>query len=444
MFSSKSHIGSMLSVATALSKAGHNVSFIELTHSSEGYPFPDDINVYFIRYHKNPLDTMNFHQMWAKRFPPYVMSYIFAAGDAVLRDVLKNDNEELRKIINSTWDVVIVDDLFSATVSGIALKNAENFGNPYIMFSTTVPMQIFNWELALGSNIVTSPSMHLEDADDVEYDVTNYWHRLKSFYFDLVAGVSLKLISELIYNEGIRMLGVDNFSYSKLWKTASFNFRDDLNNMVFPNPVSNDIVRVGSHCRKHKTLSPEMKAFIEDPSSKGTIFIAFGTYVDWRYAPTTVVRAFVEALRMLVDYRIIFVSSSGTEANYPNHVKVLRWAPQFDILHHNKTLLFVSHCGLKSLKESICSTTPIICIPMFAEQTHNAAICYKLGICRSLSKFSLDARRIYSLILHMINDPKYRHAVGKARESQIRKLRNQEMLSSRLHCNFHFHGKPSE
>lgn len=32
------------------------------------------------------------------------------------------------------------------------------------------------------------------------------------------------------------------------------------------------------------------------------------------------------------------------------HVRVLDWAPQVDILFHNKTKLFISHGGLKSVK----------------------------------------------------------------------------------------------
>lgn len=32
------------------------------------------------------------------------------------------------------------------------------------------------------------------------------------------------------------------------------------------------------------------------------------------------------------------------------HVRVLDWAPQVDILSHNKTKVFISHGGLKSVK----------------------------------------------------------------------------------------------
>lgn len=37
-----------------------------------------------------------------------------------------------------------------------------------------------------------------------------------------------------------------------------------------------------------KQLGPELKAFVDDPPSKGTIYIAFGSIVNWAAAPSEV------------------------------------------------------------------------------------------------------------------------------------------------------------
>jgi hypothetical protein len=70
-------------------------------------------------------------------------------------------------------------------------------------------------------------------------------------------------------------------------------------------------------------------------------------------------------------------------------------------LAHPKTKVFLTHCGLKryskmislihlnifySIKESLCSKTPMLAMPMFAEQNHNAYLVLKFGTGLALNK----------------------------------------------------------
>lgn len=57
---------------------------------------------------------------------------------------------KVEKVLNTSWDVVFSDELFAMGAFGIALRNAKINRKPYIMFSTTVLMQLFSWEQALG------------------------------------------------------------------------------------------------------------------------------------------------------------------------------------------------------------------------------------------------------------------------------------------------------
>ena len=44
----------------------------------------------------------------------------------------------------------------------------------------------------------------------------------------------------------------------------------------------NEIFGIGSHCdAKQKQLPNELEKFVMDPTSNGTIYIAFGTHVNW-------------------------------------------------------------------------------------------------------------------------------------------------------------------
>jgi glucuronosyltransferase len=151
-------------------------------------------------------------------------------------------------------------------------------------------------------------------------------------------------------------------------------------------------------------MPQDYREFVEDPTSKGTIYIAFGTFIPWDYAPPHVATAFFDAFERLPDYRFIFsYRGKFPSRKLSSHIRLVSWAPQLDVLAHPKTKIFLTHCGLKrfiyggkkifkngrlfvSIKESLCSRTPMLAMPMFAEQNHNARLVLKMGIGLALNK----------------------------------------------------------
>jgi UDP:flavonoid glycosyltransferase YjiC (YdhE family) len=116
---------------------------------------------------------------------------------------------------------------------------------------------------------------------------------------------------------------------------------------LYPEPIGSNMIYTGSICSDAKPLPPDLLQFVSDPNSKGTIYAALGSYVHWDYAPKHVLKAFVDAVNELSEYRIIWGFQGTHPTNIGKHVKMFDWAPQNDILHHEKTVLFISHGGLK-------------------------------------------------------------------------------------------------
>ncbi|KHJ88059.1 hypothetical protein OESDEN_12151 [Oesophagostomum dentatum] len=167
-----------------------------------------------------------------------------------------------------------------------------------------------------------------------------------------------------------------------------------------------NFIHVGEHCQTASELPLDLREFVEDPTSKGTIYIAFGSIVNWRVAPIEVIKVFFSALNSLTDYRVIF-SYTGPEVEVKSHVKIVKWAPQLDILAHNKTALFFTHGGLKSVKEGICSSTPMLFLPFFADQPRNALFAQRLGIAEAIYKKNITTAEVSFKINKILSDANY-------------------------------------
>uniref|UniRef100_A0A183DGT3 glucuronosyltransferase n=1 Tax=Gongylonema pulchrum TaxID=637853 RepID=A0A183DGT3_9BILA len=94
-------------------------------------------------------------------------------------------------------------------------------------------------------------------------------------------------------------------------------------------------------------LTGEFVDLVNDPNSRGTILLAFGTILDWKEAPAERREAFAIALNKLPDYRIIWACRRCPAMNLGRHIRLLDWVPQQEILSHPRTKLFITHGGLK-------------------------------------------------------------------------------------------------
>lgn len=102
----------------------------------------------------------------------------------------------------------------------------------------------------------------------------------------------------------------------------------------------------GAYCKTSHILPKDILDFISDPTSKGTILLAFGTILDWERAPPEKRDAIFKAMNYLSDYRIIW-SYKGPKIDHGKHLKVIDWVPQTEILNDERTKLFITHGGLK-------------------------------------------------------------------------------------------------
>ncbi|VDL80956.1 unnamed protein product [Nippostrongylus brasiliensis] len=249
-------------------------------------------------------------------------------------------SETFKSVMKTPWDIVILDELFASAQGAMAMQLREKYGTKVATFATTEFSSQFSFYRGFSRNPVTTPNYYTKGYDMMSYDVGNFFGRLKT-------------TRDVIYEQ-----------------LSRFTFTDFPSHYGVASPQGHDLISVGEHCKEMnepghhgtvlicsflalylasplnlmmriveaKPLADELRTFVEDPDSKGTIYIAFGSIV---------ITAFFDVINSIDEYRFIFSYGGAEVKNLKPHVKILRWAPQNDILHHHKTVLFFTHGGLK-------------------------------------------------------------------------------------------------
>ncbi|KHJ74813.1 hypothetical protein OESDEN_25571 [Oesophagostomum dentatum] len=77
-------------------------------------------------------------------------------------------------------------------------------------------------------------------------------------------------------------------SLDELFEASHATFMDFPLRYGTPASYGANFIHVGEHCQTAGELPADLREFVEDPTSRGTIYIAFGSIVNWRVAPIEV------------------------------------------------------------------------------------------------------------------------------------------------------------
>ena len=108
--------------------------------------------------------------------------------------------------------------------------------------------------------------------------------------------------------------------------------------------------------------------------------------------------------------------------NVPANVLILDWLPQHqlfgkyislevpgwlklvDVVAHGATVLFVSHCGMNGVMESLYHRVPLLCMPIFADQPDNAARLVERGLGLALDRYNLNHNLVTEAITEILHN----------------------------------------
>uniref|UniRef100_A0A914WMV5 glucuronosyltransferase n=1 Tax=Plectus sambesii TaxID=2011161 RepID=A0A914WMV5_9BILA len=199
--------------------------------------------------------------------------------------------------------------------------------------------------------------------------------------------------------------------------------RQAVENMIINGFVALDFPRplpVGFHHLSDLTLSNKASQSSRSPvklepewerllsSRKGAILFSFGTIAKSSEIPVDMKMAFLAALAKFTDYSIIWrYEEAFPEALQYEHIHLVSWLPQKDLLADERTKLFITHGGYNSLLESTKAGVPMVLIPLFVDQYGNAMRAVRLNIGVNVDKNTITAESFASAIDQVLNDQSF-------------------------------------
>uniref|UniRef100_A0AC34FK09 Glucuronosyltransferase n=1 Tax=Panagrolaimus sp. ES5 TaxID=591445 RepID=A0AC34FK09_9BILA len=148
---------------------------------------------------------------------------------------------------------------------------------------------------------------------------------------------------------------------------------------------------------------------IFDSAKKGVILLSFGTGVQSYQMKPETKKAFLEAFAEFPEINFLWKYEKDEDQIAKGYKNVFtgKWLPQNDILDHPKLLAFISHGGMNSVMEGSTKGVPMICIPIFADQTHNSMLLVRRGTAVKLEKSEITKENLVAAIKEIISNQKY-------------------------------------
>ena len=400
-YGSGSHMMDALQFSSILQQRGHAISFLinhrdaaRVSHQNVtvyDYPVPRDIVGGKTEAASAQLTTSrhkgtDLKQIW--RFIAEQKSYC----EQLLR------SEVLSVLKQQQFDLLFVD--FADSCSRIVTYYLDI---PTVMFNGMG----LNYEATFFPNLPSFVPLPMSASPSLMGfwgRVTNtlkYWI-MKAFISPHIYGTFDDLKNQFGMNQS---LFVANAFVDKM-VVAHCNFAPD-----YPRPLPPNVVCVGGmHIAPPKPLEGRIADFLWDADDTGFIVVSFGHLVS-RLAPEQT-EALARGLARLPQ-KVIWRYRGEVPEGLGNNTLLVEWLPQNDLLAQARA--FLSHCGIRSVYETIHHGVPVLALPLFMDQFEQAnKLVNRLGMGRLIDLRDLHEDLVYSELTIVLNDVRYTENARRA------------------------------
>lgn len=415
---SQSHRRSMYPLAEALAENGHNVTiFSEIctTESPRIGKFEEKlikVNIkdqYFMEIFVYENSTTFTDIMWNKGTMMSYQHIIFRwkSASLIFQKLLDQKYSEFLNLTKRRWDLIFIDGVFAP--NGVALSSLLS-ETPYVIFNPSMITSLERYARNIPNPSATFPPMY-----SMKYfDQTKFLHRFHSAFSYVLDMSTAVYVNWWFVGPAVADVS-SNASINKFYQNPTASFIEYPQAFTMPEPRVPDMIIIGGKCKKATLRDDKLLNFINSDHSKGTIVVAFGHMVKWNLAPMRIKESFADSLNSFSDYRIVWQYEGVFPANITlkSNIKLMPWLPQTEILNHEKTKLFISHGGLKSITEAVCGEVPALVVPFFGDQKRNALLFEKSGSGIMLSNSELTANNLRQTISKILTNVSFKKSVTK-------------------------------
>jgi len=168
---------------------------------------------------------------------------------------------------------------------------------------------------------------------------------------------------------------------------------------TFPNTIPVPCVTV----RPTKPLPDELEK-LAIQSRDGIILATFGSMTS--SFPDPVVVKFLEAFSRV--RQTVFAKMHIPEGvSVPRNVHVYQWLPQNDILAHQRTKLFITHCGNNGQHEALYHAVPMLGFPLFGDQPTNCERARAKGFGLKMNIHDFTSDELFDNIREILDNATY-------------------------------------
>lgn len=192
---------------------------------------------------------------------------------------------------------------------------------------------------------------------------------------------------------------------------------DGVFGVEYRRPLPLNVEMVGTMLPADRSPLPdELRRWIEDGTpvvyaNLGTLAVASNAQLDAILEALTDDR--FRALWILKDAQRTRLSKA-----LPDSVRVMSWGPPpIAVLEHPNVRAFVSHCGINSVYESIVAGTPIVGIPMFADQRDMAVRVSDAGVGVWIDKNAVRGPALNAAIVRVLEEPEFSAALPSLQDA---------------------------
>uniref|UniRef100_A0AC34QCW7 UDP-glucuronosyltransferase n=1 Tax=Panagrolaimus sp. JU765 TaxID=591449 RepID=A0AC34QCW7_9BILA len=313
--------------------------------------------------------------------------------------ILLNDKQVLKNLKNENFDLGL-GEIFDGCSFGIF----EMIGlKKYVALHSGCMAPIYQSYLGIPKTFPFAPAKFSAYTDQM-----NFFERLGNFFAIQFENWSFKKIYTDGPEEAIKEV-VAEFDMQKKIQEAAFLFVNSDEHVDFTMPITPKLIYTGGLGKSHSKPLAQKYIDIFNSAKKGVIYFSFGSVVKSKNMPKAMRGAILSAFSEFPDINFIWKYEDDTHQVAKDHSNVFtfRWLPQNEILEHPKTLAFISHGGMNSVIEGATKGVPMICIPFYADQNHNAMILERRGTAETILKNQVTKQTLVRTIRKIINVKKY-------------------------------------